>query len=124
MEQAKAGRLHILDCMEKETASEFEGFQPRTELSRYAPRVLTLRIKPDRIRDVIGPGGKVIRAIQETTGTKIDIEDTGEVTMFSPDGVLVSQAESRRIYGDTPGSHLRAEVQDALGAGHSDEAAS
>jgi hypothetical protein len=44
--------------------------------------------------------------------------------MFSPDGVLVSQAESRRIYGDSPGSHLRAEVQDALAAGHSDEAAS
>ncbi|MEE8474415.1 MAG: S1 RNA-binding domain-containing protein, partial [Myxococcota bacterium] len=94
MEQAKAGRLHILDCMEKETASEFEGFQPRTELSRYAPRVLTLRIKPDRIRDVIGPGGKVIRAIQETTGTKIDIEDTGEVTIFSPDGDAIERAEA------------------------------
>ena len=94
MEQARAGRLHILDCMEKETASEFEGFQPRTELSRYAPRVVTLRIKPDRIRDVIGPGGKVIRAIQETTGTKIDIEDTGEVTIFSPDGEAIERAEA------------------------------
>jgi polyribonucleotide nucleotidyltransferase len=94
LEQARAGRLHILDCMEKETAAEFEGFQPRPELSRYAPRVLTLRIKPDRIRDVIGPGGKVIRAIQETTGTKIDIEDSGEVTIFSPDGEAIERAQA------------------------------
>ena len=94
LEQARVGRLHILDCMEKETSSEFAGFQPRTELSRYAPRVLTLRIKPDRIRDVIGPGGKVIRAIQETTGTKIDIEDTGEVTIFSPDGEAIERAQA------------------------------
>ena len=94
LEQARDGRLHILDCMEKETSTELEGFQPRTELSRYAPRVLTLRIKPDRIRDVIGPGGKVIRAIQETTGTKIDIEDTGEVTIFSPDGEAIERAQA------------------------------
>jgi polyribonucleotide nucleotidyltransferase len=94
LEQARDGRLHILDCMEKETSTEFEGFQPRTELSRYAPRVLTLRIKPDRIRDVIGPGGKVIRAIQETTGTKIDIADTGEVTIFSPDGEAIERAQA------------------------------
>jgi polyribonucleotide nucleotidyltransferase len=94
LEQAREGRLHILDCMEKETSSELEGFQPRGELSRYAPRVLTLRIKPDRIRDVIGPGGKVIRAIQETTGTKIDIADTGEVTIFSPDGEAIERAQA------------------------------
>jgi polyribonucleotide nucleotidyltransferase len=94
LEQARDGRLHILDCMEKETSTELEGFQPRTELSRYAPRVLTLRIKPDRIRDVIGPGGKVIRAIQETTGTKIDIADTGEVTIFSPDGEAIERAQA------------------------------
>ena len=66
----------------------------RVELSRYAPRVKMIRIKPDRIRDVIGPGGKVIRAIQETTGTKIDIEDTGQVTIFSPDSDALDRAEA------------------------------
>ncbi|MEE2679390.1 MAG: polyribonucleotide nucleotidyltransferase [Myxococcota bacterium] len=91
--QARAGRIHILDCMARETASELEGFQARPELSRYAPRVEVLFIKPDRIRDVIGPGGKVIRAIQETTQTKIDIEDSGQVTIFSPDGDALQRAQ-------------------------------
>jgi polyribonucleotide nucleotidyltransferase len=92
--QAKEGRLHILECMEKETASEFPAFAPREELSRYAPRVSSINIKPDRIRDIIGPGGKVIRAIQETTGAKIDIDDSGVVTIFSPDGDALDQARS------------------------------
>jgi polyribonucleotide nucleotidyltransferase len=70
------------------------GPKPRPALSRYAPRVATIQIKPDRIRDVIGPGGKVIRAIQETTGTKIDIEDTGQVTIFSPDSDALDRAEA------------------------------
>jgi len=107
--QARAGRLHILDCMERETGDEFIGFEPRDELSRYAPRVTTISIKPDRIRDVIGPGGKVIRAIQETTQTKIDVDDTGIVTIFSPDvdaleraqmmvQELTQEAELERIY--------------------------
>ena len=94
LEQARVGRLHILDCMERDTAHEFAGFKARSELSRYAPRVKMIRIKPDRIRDVIGPGGKVIRAIQETTGTKIDIEDTGQVTIFSPDSDALERAEA------------------------------
>jgi polyribonucleotide nucleotidyltransferase len=94
LEQARVGRLHILDAMERDTAQEFEGFKSRAELSRYAPRVKMIRIKPDRIRDVIGPGGKVIRAIQETTGTKIDIEDTGQVTIFSPDSDALERAEA------------------------------
>jgi polyribonucleotide nucleotidyltransferase len=94
LEQARVGRLHILDCMERDTAQDFEGFKARGELSRYAPRVKMIRIKPDRIRDVIGPGGKVIRAIQETTGTKIDIEDTGQVTIFSPDSDALDRAEA------------------------------
>jgi polyribonucleotide nucleotidyltransferase len=93
LEQARVGRLHILDCMEKETAGEFVDFKPRTELSRYAPRVKMITIKPDRIRDVIGPGGKVIRGIQDATGTKIDIEDTGVVTIFSPDTAALELAE-------------------------------
>ena len=92
--QAREGRLHILDCMEKETSGEFEDFKPRAELSRYAPRVEVIHIKPDRIRDVIGPGGKVIRAIQETTNTKLDVGDTGMVTIFSPDTEALQRAVS------------------------------
>jgi polyribonucleotide nucleotidyltransferase len=94
LSQARDGRLHILDCMEKETAGDFADFQPRTELSRYAPRVEVIQIKPDRIRDVIGPGGKVIRAIQETTNTKVDIDDSGLVTVFSPDTDALNRAVS------------------------------
>jgi polyribonucleotide nucleotidyltransferase len=94
LEQARVGRVHILDCMASETAEELPGFKPRFELSRYAPRVSSITIKPDRIRDVIGPGGKVIRAIQETTGTKVDIDDSGIVTIFSPDGDALDQARS------------------------------
>jgi len=94
LEQARTGRLHILDCMARETAAEFQDFRPRAELSRYAPRVQVIQIKPDRIRDVIGPGGKVIRAIQETTNTKIDIDDTGRVTIFSPDEAALEQAQA------------------------------
>jgi polyribonucleotide nucleotidyltransferase len=94
LEQARSGRLHILECMARETASELAGFRPRAELSRYAPRVQVIQIKPDRIRDVIGPGGKVIRAIQETTDTKIDIEDSGRVTIFSPDGDALRRAQA------------------------------
>jgi len=107
--QAREGRLHILDCMDKETSSEFDDFKPRTELSRYAPRVEVIHIKPDRIRDVIGPGGKVIRAIQDTTNTKLDVGDTGVVTIFSPDTEalnravtmvqdLTQEAELERVY--------------------------
>jgi polyribonucleotide nucleotidyltransferase len=92
--QARDGRLHILDCMERETGDEFIGFEPRDELSRYAPRVTSIAIKPDRIRDIIGPGGKVIRAIQETTQTKIDVDDSGTVTIFSPDSDALARAQA------------------------------
>ncbi len=91
--QARAGRLHILDCMDKDTP-DLQGLRPRTELHAFAPRMETLQIKPDRIRDIIGPGGKVIRAIQETTGAKIDVEDSGKVTVFGPDSASVTQAMS------------------------------
>ena len=94
LEQARQGRNHILDCMQKETASELGELRSRPELSRYAPRVDVIWIKPDRIRDVIGPGGKVIRAIQETTGAKIDIEDSGRVTVFSPDLAALARARA------------------------------
>jgi polyribonucleotide nucleotidyltransferase len=90
--QARQGRLHILDCMDKDTADELHGLASREELHEFAPRMETLQVKPDRIRDIIGPGGKVIRAIQETTGAKIDVEDSGMVTVFGPDGASVAQA--------------------------------
>jgi polyribonucleotide nucleotidyltransferase len=90
--QAREGRLHILDCMSKETESELHGLQPRTELHAHAPRLEVLWVKPDRIRDIIGPGGKVIRAIQETTNAKIDIEDSGRVSVFAPNGDAVALA--------------------------------
>ncbi|UCE87901.1 MAG: polyribonucleotide nucleotidyltransferase [Deltaproteobacteria bacterium] len=109
LDQARAGRLHILDCMESETREVFGDLSPRSELSRYAPRVEVVFVNPDRIRDVIGPGGKVIRAIQETTDSKINIEDSGQVTIFAPDHdacararrmveELTQEAEIGRVY--------------------------
>ena len=73
--QAREGRLHILEKMKSAIDS------PRAELSAYAPRMITIKIKPEKIRDVIGKGGAVIRAITEETGTTIDIEDDGTVTI-------------------------------------------
>ena len=90
--QARDGRLHILDCMDKDTDDELHGLTARAELHAFAPRMETLQVKPDRIRDIIGPGGKVIRAIQETTGAKIDVDDSGSVSVFGPDGASVEQA--------------------------------
>ena len=79
LEQARNGRIYILNKMREALAS------PRPDLSPYAPRVVTLQINPDKIRDVIGPGGKVIRAIVAETGAKIDIDDSGRVVVMSPD---------------------------------------
>jgi len=83
LEQARMGRLHILDRM-LATIQE-----PRKEISVYAPKVSSIVINPDRIREIIGPGGKVIRSIQAETNTKIDIEDSGVVKIFAS-----SQAEA------------------------------
>jgi len=77
--QAKEGREFVLQRMEAALS------KPRAELSPYAPRVLTLQIKPDKIREVIGPQGKVIRGIQDETGVKINVEDNGQVQIFSAD---------------------------------------
>ena len=84
LEQARLGRLHILKRMADETADSLPGFTPRAELSENAPRIAVIWIKPDRIRDLIGPGGKVIRGIQETTGAKVDVDDSGRVMVFAP----------------------------------------
>jgi len=73
LEQARVGRLFILNKMRECLAA------PRAEMSPYAPRITILHIHPDKIREVIGPGGKVIKKITEETGCQIDIEDSGEV---------------------------------------------
>jgi polyribonucleotide nucleotidyltransferase len=84
--QAQRGRLFILDKM-SEVISE-----GRTKVSAYAPRIYTLQIPVDKIRDVIGPGGKVIRGIIEQTGVKIDVEDTGKVNVASNDEAAANKA--------------------------------
>ena len=84
--QAREGRLHILGRMQEALG------QPRTDMSSYAPRITTLKIRVDRIRDVIGPGGKVIRGIIEETGVKIDVEDDGTIYIASADGVAMQKA--------------------------------
>ena len=89
LEQARKGRMHILDKMD-ETLRE-----PRAELSPYAPRIITFKINPDKIREVIGSGGKVINKIIADTGVKIDIEDDGTVYIASPDSAAA--AEAKRI---------------------------
>jgi polyribonucleotide nucleotidyltransferase len=77
--QAKDGRMHILDKMAEAIA------EPREDISTYAPRILTVKIKVDKIRDIIGPGGKMIRSICEQTGAKIEVSDDGTVLIASVD---------------------------------------
>src|SRR5208282_1436181 len=89
LHQARDARLFILGVMAKAIA------EPRTEVSAYAPRIVTLKIKPDKIRDVIGPGGKVIRALVEETGCKIDVEDDGTVLIASADSEAMQRAIDR-----------------------------
>ncbi len=86
LEKARDARLFVLAKMRE--AIE----KPRPELSPYAPRFVTIKIRPEKIREIIGPGGKVVRGIQEQTGTKIDIEDDGRVTVFSADAASVQRA--------------------------------
>jgi polyribonucleotide nucleotidyltransferase len=86
LQNAREARLAVLAKMRE--AME----KPRAELSPYAPRFVTIKIRPEKIREIIGPGGKVIRGIQEQTGTKIDVEDDGKVTVFSPDAPSVQKA--------------------------------
>jgi polyribonucleotide nucleotidyltransferase len=86
LEQARSGRMHILGEMAK--AIE----QPRDDLSPYAPRITTIRVKPDQVRTVIGSGGKNIRGIIEATGCAIDIEDDGRINIASADGEAAKKA--------------------------------
>jgi len=86
LEQARQGRLHILGIMEESLAAH------REEISQFAPRIYTLKIPTDKIRDVIGPGGKMIRSIIEQTGVKIDVSDDGRVNIASSDGPSANKA--------------------------------
>lgn len=88
LEQARLGRLHILGKMTEVMSA------PRTNLSKYAPKILTLRINPDKIRDVIGAGGKIINKIIEETGVKIDIEQDGMVFIASSNEEMNQKAKS------------------------------
>ena len=87
--QAKGARLFILDKMLATIA------EPRKEMSQYAPRIYTLTIPTDKIRDLIGPGGKMIRSIVDETGVKIDVEDDGTVNIFASDGESAAKAIQR-----------------------------
>jgi polyribonucleotide nucleotidyltransferase len=104
--QAKAGRLHILGKMAEAIGTT------RSELSTYAPRITTIKIHPDKIREIIGPGGKMIRSIQDTTGCKVDVEDDGTVRIASNNAEgaaaarrmvegIVEEAQVGKIYEGT-----------------------
>jgi len=106
LHQAKEGRLHILGIMNVALPAA------RTSVSGHAPRIITLRVKPEKIREIIGPGGKVIRGIIEATGVKMDVEDDGTVTIASIDAAasqkavemvqrIAAEAEIGRIYKGT-----------------------
>jgi polyribonucleotide nucleotidyltransferase len=103
LNQARQGRMHILDKMAGILAA------PRDTLATHAPRIFTMKIKTDKIRDVIGTGGKVIRGIVEETGVKIDIDDSGSINIASVDEEsaqkaisiiegIVAEAELGKIY--------------------------
>ncbi|HLF24624.1 MAG TPA: polyribonucleotide nucleotidyltransferase, partial [Burkholderiales bacterium] len=89
LKQAREGRLHILSIMNQAIAT------PRAELSEFAPRIITIKINPDRIRDVIGKGGSTIRALTEETGATIDVEDDGTIKIASADRVAGEEARRR-----------------------------
>src|SRR3989442_3066084 len=86
LDQARAGRMHILGEMAEALPT------PRQNMSMSAPRIITIKIPVDKIRDVIGPGGKMIRSIIERTGVKIDVEDDGRVNVASADGESAQKA--------------------------------
>jgi polyribonucleotide nucleotidyltransferase len=89
LDQAKKGRLYILSAMEKTLA------EPRENISAIAPRIIQIKINPDKIRDVIGPGGKVIRSLVEETGAKIDVSDDGTISIATASGEAADAAVNR-----------------------------
>jgi polyribonucleotide nucleotidyltransferase len=106
LEKARTARLHILDVMAQTLAD------PRTSLSKYAPRIITIQIDPEKIGDIIGPKGKIIRGIQDETGAELNVDDSGLVTVSSVDGAageraramieaIVKEAEVGAVYEGT-----------------------
>src|SRR5215208_3310011 len=89
LDQAKKGRLYILSAMEKTLA------EPRENISAIAPRIIQIKINPDKIRDVIGPGGKIIRSLVEETGAKIDVSDDGTISIATASGEAADAAVNR-----------------------------
>ncbi|MGL4455081.1 MAG: S1 RNA-binding domain-containing protein, partial [Plesiomonas sp.] len=89
LNQAKGARMHILNVMEEAILT------PRNDISEFAPRIHTIKISPEKIKDVIGKGGAVIRALTEETGTTIEIEDDGTVKIASADGEAAKRAIAR-----------------------------
>src|SRR5438045_9641720 len=89
LSQAREGRMHILHLMQEALP------HARTEISQHAPRMYTFKINPEKIRDVIGKGGSVIRALTEATGTTIDIQDDGTVTIASVSADACDAARKR-----------------------------
>lgn len=87
--QAKKGRLHILSAMELALA------EPRADISEHAPRIIQIKINPDKIRDVIGPGGKIIRSLVEETGAKIDVADDGTISIATASSAAAEAAVNR-----------------------------
>ena len=94
LEQARKGRLYILSLMEKALP------EARPEISAHAPRIIQIKINPDKIRDVIGPGGKMIRSLVEETGAKIDVSDDGTISIATASGEA-AEAAVNRIRGIT-----------------------
>lgn len=103
LSQAKEGRIHILGEMNKALAA------PRSEVPEHAPKMMVLHINPDKIRDIIGPGGKIIKGLSADYDCKIDVDDSGEVKIFAPDGekaaavkaqveAITAEAEIGKIY--------------------------
>ena len=103
LKRARVGRLHILDLMDRTLG------EARNDLSEYAPRIMSIQINPEKIGEIIGPKGKTIRAIQDETGAKIDIEDSGLVKIAAVSGeagmraremieAIVQEPEVGRIY--------------------------
>jgi polyribonucleotide nucleotidyltransferase len=86
LQQARDGRMFILGKMAEALAA------PREELNKYAPRIITIMVKPDQIREIIGPGGKTIRGITAQTGVAIDVEDDGTVHIASSDSAMAKKA--------------------------------
>lgn len=94
LQQAREARLHVLQKMDNVLA------QPRTDLSEHAPQLKVVEVHPDRIKDVIGPGGKNIRAITKATGASIDIEDSGKISIFAPNQTTLQEAIDMVMFYD------------------------